>query len=242
MSINNREDANKYYEIINSLIDQYIEKWKIKPSRLKRYLKPGTERFDNFLTKNKLNGIKGADKVLKDVIEDRVAMEKDSIMTFENYKFFESEDYNLVELETTLYKGLGKANVSMEKYLADYYDTNLSDIDIVDTDKRLFRVSAWSYKDVNVIIYTDEDMEVIKGNVIDFYYNELKNKDVILSDNITIRMFDLMTRENLERVLSKRLEFGSDSNLIDIISDIINGDLVKNDNNKYFIWELKDRI
>jgi hypothetical protein len=85
-------------------------------------------------------------------------------------------------------------------------------------------------------------MEVIKGNVIDFYYNELKNKDVILSDNITIRMFDLMTRENLERVLSKRLEFGSDSNLIDIISDIINGDLVKNDNNKYFIWELKDRI
>ena len=38
MSINNREDANKYYQTINDLVDDYIDKWKIKPSNLKRYL------------------------------------------------------------------------------------------------------------------------------------------------------------------------------------------------------------
>ena len=31
MLINNREDANRYYQIINDLIDDYIYKWKIKP-------------------------------------------------------------------------------------------------------------------------------------------------------------------------------------------------------------------
>ena len=37
MSINNREDANKYYQVINSLVDEYTEKHKIRPSNLKRY-------------------------------------------------------------------------------------------------------------------------------------------------------------------------------------------------------------
>ena len=33
MSINSREDANKYYQVVNKLVDEYIDKWKIKPSR-----------------------------------------------------------------------------------------------------------------------------------------------------------------------------------------------------------------
>ena len=47
MIVNNRESANKYYTLINELIDNYVEKWKIKPSNLKKYLKPGTDRFKN---------------------------------------------------------------------------------------------------------------------------------------------------------------------------------------------------
>ena len=38
MSINNREDANKYYQIMNELVDEYIDKWKIRPAKLKKYL------------------------------------------------------------------------------------------------------------------------------------------------------------------------------------------------------------
>ena len=77
MSINTREDANKYYQMINDLVDEYTEKNKIRPSNLKRYLQPGSERFNRFLERNKLNDIKGASVILKDVIEDRENMEKD---------------------------------------------------------------------------------------------------------------------------------------------------------------------
>ena len=38
MAINNREDANRYYQIVNELVDDYLDKWKIRPSNLKRYL------------------------------------------------------------------------------------------------------------------------------------------------------------------------------------------------------------
>ena len=30
MSINNREDLNKYYNLINELVDNYVEKHKIR--------------------------------------------------------------------------------------------------------------------------------------------------------------------------------------------------------------------
>jgi hypothetical protein len=39
MSINSKEDANKYYQVVNNLVDDYIDKWKIKPSNLKKILK-----------------------------------------------------------------------------------------------------------------------------------------------------------------------------------------------------------
>jgi len=54
MSINNREDANKYYQIINELVDEYIDKWKIRPKNLKKYLRPGSDRFNKFLLRHSL--------------------------------------------------------------------------------------------------------------------------------------------------------------------------------------------
>ena len=39
MSINNREDVNRYYQIINELLDEYTEQHKIRPSNLKRYFR-----------------------------------------------------------------------------------------------------------------------------------------------------------------------------------------------------------
>ena len=126
MSINNREDLNKYYDIINELVDEYIDKWKIRPSRLKKYLKPGTKRFQNFLNRNNLSEVNGSDRILRDIIDDRTSMEKDGILTFESYKLFESDNFEIKSLEECLYKGVEKADLKMEKVLADYFDTNLS--------------------------------------------------------------------------------------------------------------------
>ena len=51
MSISNREDANKYYQLINGLVDEYVENHKIRPTKLRSYFKPNGERFQKFLKK-----------------------------------------------------------------------------------------------------------------------------------------------------------------------------------------------
>ena len=143
MSINNREDANRYYQMINDLVDEYTEKNKIRPSNLKRYLQPGSERFNKFLERNKLKDVKGAAVILKDIIEDRDSMEQDGVITFESFKMFESEEFKIHSMKQCLYKGIEKATSSQEKVLADHFDTNLGDIDIVDSDKHIFKLNDW---------------------------------------------------------------------------------------------------
>ena len=71
MSINNREDANRYYQVINGLVDDYLDKWKVRPSNLKRYLQPGSERFNKFLER----------------IKHKIAM-KTILLNFVSSKFF----------------------------------------------------------------------------------------------------------------------------------------------------------
>jgi hypothetical protein len=191
MSINTREDANRYYQVINGLVDDYIDKWKIRPSSLKRYLQPGSERFNKFLERNKLKDVKGAEVILKDIIEDRNHMEKDGVLTFENFKFFESDEFKVSNLKECLYKGIEKSDLKMEKIIADIFDTDLGSIDIVDSDKHIFNVNDWNGKETNVIIYSKEDLELIKTNLIDCLYEELKSKKVLLGGLIEISLKDL---------------------------------------------------
>ena len=196
MAINTREDANRYYQMINGLVDDYLDKWKIRPSNLKRYLQPGSERFNKFLERNKLKEIKGADVILKDVIEDRYHMEKDGVITFENFKFFESDEYRLSSMKECLYKGIEKATISYEKVVADHFDTNLGDIDIVDADRHLFKINDWDGENLKVIIYSKEDINLIKNNMIDFLYLELSKKSIEIVDGIKVDLSD-MVKSNL---------------------------------------------
>lgn len=197
MSINNREDLNKYYDIINELVDEYIDKWKIKPSRLKKYLKPGTKRFQNFLNRNNLSEVNGSDRILRDIIDDRTSMEKDGILTFESYKLFESDNFEIKSLEECLYKGVEKADLKMEKVLADYFDTNLSGISIDNSEKHIFKVDTWS-SEKKVIIYSKEEIDLIKGNIFEHLYKELSNKNIDLVDGISISLNDLIGEDKFE--------------------------------------------
>ena len=212
MSISNREDANKYYQQINELIDDYMDKWKIRPSNLKRYLQPGSERFTKFLHRNNLKEVNGIDRVLSDIIEDRVNMEEDGVLTFESFKLFESNDFKFSNLKQCIYKGIDKADLNMEKVLADVFDTNLGSIDVVDSDKHIFNVD-----NLNVIVYSKEDLEVIKNNIIDSLYEELKSKKVLLGGLVELPLssitgdvgyirFSIANELDLEFVIGHLLE------------------------------------
>lgn len=216
--INNREDANKYYQLVNELVDDYIDKWKIRPSNLKRYLKPGSERFNKFLERNKLKDIKGAEKVLRDVIEDRHHMETDGVITFESFKMFESDEFKIHSLTQCLYKGIDKANNSMEKILADKYDTSLGQIDIVDSGRHIFRLNNWERDGINVVVFSKEEIEIIKHNIIDHLFIELTKKKINLIKNIEIDLSDLIKSSMFEGQMNQIL---NSDKLMKVITDCI---------------------
>ena len=233
MSINNREDANKYYQMINELVDDYIDKWKIRPSSLKRYLQPGSERFNRFLERNKLKDIKGSEVILKDIIEDRENMENDGVITFESFKIFESDEFKIQSLKQCLYKGIEKADIKMEKELADYFDVNLGDIDIVDSDKHTFKVNDWKNDNWNVVIYSKEEMDVILTNIADHLYEDLSKRKVELTKSISIELSDLIKEEAFE---SKIMNIMTEDLAKQLIGEALGEYKFQAESNGHFIW------
>lgn len=223
--INNREDANRYYQQINELIDDYIDKWKIKPSNLGRYLKPGSDRFNKLLGRNNLKEVNGIDRILSDVIEDRVNMERDSVLTFENFKFFESDEFKVSNLKQCLYKGIEKVDINMEKVLADVFDTNLGSIDVIDSDKHVFKIDG-----VDIVIYSKEDLEIIKNNMIDYLFEELKSKKVLLGGLVELSLNNITGD-----VGYIRYSIGNELKLKEVISHLLECDHYKSFRD-YEIW------
>jgi len=235
MSINTREDANKYYQMVNTLIDDYIDKWKIRPSNLKRYLQPGSERFNKFLERNGLKEIKGAERILRDVIEDREAMEKDGVITFENFQLFESEEFKLSSLKQCLYKGIEKASNKHEKALADHFDTSLGHIDIVDSYKHIFNVNAWG-KEFDVVIYNKEEIELIKQNMLEYLYSEMKSKNIELSGGLKVNLGNLITEDSFKKEVTENVF--SVTNPINLVTQSL-GYEFKDEFGEFFIWVKK---
>ncbi len=234
MSIDNTNSANGYYKLVNELVDDYIEKWKIRPSNLKKYLKPGSQRFSKFIERNKLADIKGIERVVTDVIDDRYHMERDGVLKFEAYKYFESNEFKIDSLKRCLYKGIEKSTINMEKILADYFDANLGDIDIVDADKHIFKLSNWENKDWKIVIYTDEELDVILTNIIEFLYEELSKKKIELSEHISIELSDLINKENFSTKIENIL---TDELAKKLISDCLDdGFKFKSEFKKHYIW------
>jgi len=227
--INNREDANKYYQQVNELIDDYIDKWKIKPSNLGRYLKNGSDRFNKFLKRNNLKEVNGIDRVLSDVIEDRINMERDAVLTFENFKFFESDEFKIIDLKSCLEKGIEKADLNMEKALADAFDTNLSSIEIIESNKHLFKVDGWN--EFEIVIYSSEDLEIIKNNLVDYLVEDLKSKKVNLGGIIEFSLKDITSDVGFIR-----FSIGREIELKSVISKLLEMEHYKSFNG-YEIWK-----
>lgn len=236
MSIASREDANKYYQTINNLVDDYLDKWKVRPSNLKRYLQPGGERFNKFLERNGLKNIKGADRVLRDIIEDRDSMESDGVITFESFKLFESEEFKISSLRQCLYKGIEKASNSHEKVLADHFDTSLGHIDIVDPDKHIFKVDVWG-KSGEVVIYSKEELDLITENMIEYLFSEIKTKKIELSGNISVSLGNLITEETFKREVEENVF--STNKPVNLVTQCL-GYEFKSEFENYFIWVKND--
>jgi len=239
MSINSREDANKYYQVVNKLVDEYIDKWKIKPTNLKRYLKNGSDKFEKFIERNGLKDINGIKQVINDVIEDRVHMETDGVLTFESFKVFESDDFKITSIIQCLYKGIGKTDIKTEKFLADHFDANLSQIDIIDTDKHMFKISNWENEDLLVIVYNKDEFDIIKENMKEYLYDELLKQQIDLIVGVSLKLNTVIDKDKFDTDMESKLTD-------DLITDLINDSLEMNytkfefeKTDEYYLWTKK---
>jgi hypothetical protein len=236
MSINSREDANKYYQVVNKLVDEYIDKWKIKPTNLKRYLKNGSDKFEKFIDRNGLKDINGIKQVINDVIEDRVHMESDGVLTFERFKVFESDEFKITSIIQCLYKGIGKTDIKAEKFLADHFDANLSQIDIVDTDKHMFKISNWENEDLLVIVYNKDEFDIIKENIKEHLYDELLKQQIDLIVGVSLKLNTIIDKDKFNTDIESKL---TDNLITDLINDSLEMNYTKFDFEKtddYYLW------
>lgn len=236
MSINSREDANKYYQVVNNLVDEYIDKWKIKPTNLKRYLKNGSDKFEKFIDRNGLKDINGIKQVINDVIEDRVHMESDGVLTFEKFKVFESDEFKITSIIQCLYKGIGKTDIKAEKFLADHFDANLSQIDIVDTDKHMFKISNWENEDLLVIVYNKDEFDIIKENIKEHLYDELLKQQIDLIVGVSLKLNTIIDKDKFNTDIESKL---TDNLITDLINDSLEMNYTKFDFEKtddYYLW------
>jgi RNA binding exosome subunit len=245
--ITNTEENNKYYQMVNEFIDEYINKWKINPSNLRKYF--GNEsKVNSFLKRYQIDDIDGIKRIFRDVLEDRENMEKDGILKFES---FINEDLGNIKID--------KSDINYEKVLADLYHTSVGHVDIVSQEEHKYKINDFG-KEVNVVIYSKKDIEDFKKSSIPIMIEQIKDKTIDLYKvdlglpsgkkikcGLMFNVSDVVNDDILIEYVSKNL---TEEKLIEMITHFINDyPLLKERKEytyksvykEYYIWELKDK-
>lgn len=231
--ITNTEEANIYYKKVNNLVDDYIKKWKVLPSEIKRFF---DKNLKSFLERNGLSDIGGIETVVRDVVNHRYHMELDKVLKFENFQINENS------------LNIGNVTINHEKILADFYNTSLGHVECLDDKIHLYNVNDFGKK-INVIIFSEEELNKIYSNIENSILSNFKGKSVSIKeiDNIQINTpiklkFDnIIDMENFKSELKNKI---NKNNLILIIGNILKKSKdnfnIKylGEKNNHFIWEL----
>ena len=165
--ISNREEANKYYKLVNNAINDFMGETKARPSEVHKYL---TKNGVKFLKKLELSDVEGIDSVLNDVLLHRRHMEDDKVITFESFSKLNESSINV-----------GSPSVEHEKILADVFNTSLGHIDVLDPQLHLFKISDFG-KDVYAVIFNESEIGKIKEDLIIKIKDEVTSKVMSVSD------------------------------------------------------------
>ena len=239
--ITNREEANQYYKKVNELVDEYITKWKVRPSEIFHYFK---RNMESFLESSGLSDVEGIKRVVDDVLEHRKHMELDKVMKFESFNKLNEGVINI-----------GNATVEHEKVLADFYNTSLGHIDIIDDDIHLYKVNDFGKK-VTAVIFSDGELKKIRENIISQLVEETKKRVLSVSEvdgiemGFSIRLWisDIFSEDSFRKSIEEKI---NNEHLLLIIKNIVqrNQDLpvsfsndrlsYKDSFDGYHIWEIK---
>jgi hypothetical protein len=200
--ISNREEANKYYKLVNNAINDFMGETKARPSEVHKYL---TKNGAKFLKRLEISDVEGIDGVLNDVLLHRRHMEDDKIITFESFSKLNESSINV-----------GTPSVEHEKVLADIFNTSLGHIDVLDPQLHLFKISDFG-KDVYAIIFNESEISKIKEDLI------IKIKDEVTSKVINVSDVDGVSISPIKFWLSDILD---ETKLSESVNSKISSDLV----------------
>ena len=226
--IKNSEDANKYYQLVNEFIDDYIDNHKIRPSKLGKYLR-NSDKLKNFLERKGLSSIKNINRVINDVLDDRESMEKDGVLTFENFKFFESDEFKIISIRDCIWKGIEQSSILHEKMIANEFGVSLSSINVIDSEKHIFQVEDIQ-NDFEVIVFTEVEIQIIRENIKEYIFNKVSNKKVEIEEipnlDINFLLNKFIDKDKLESDIDEKITISLTMNFLKWIlsCDDVKGD------------------
>lgn len=218
-----------YYDKINELVDKYINDWNVKPSKLQNYLRVGNKRFEQFISKSGLSDFKFINKVVTDVLEDRLAMENDGMLTYESYLIKEG-----------ILSDIDSSSIEHEKVLADLYNTSLGHINILDAKRHLYEVNDFGTT-IKVIIYSNVEIDKIKYNIKEDFSTKIANKKLTIdSVGVVFKLSDILASDKLAKEFEEKLDY---ENLMEYIlkllkSDLSDSELKYKEFKGFHIWEI----
>jgi hypothetical protein len=191
----------------------------------KRYFE-SKRNTDIFIRKNRLNNINNIEKVIEQIVIDQ----SNKIFSLSEYI---KEDFKFTNLNMCLYQNIEGPTLEYEKVLADLYDTNLSNIDILDKNRFLFEITDWNTK-FKSVIYHNDDLDIIYNNLIDYSFNKIGKQTV----NVLNNEIELKNIIDKEKFIEKMGALFSKDDILKIISDSIELKFYK-EHNGYYIWSNK---
>lgn len=105
-------------------------------------------------------------------------MNKNSYKTFEDFMNDESQEEQVVDNnvlgDTFAYVDLEPSTIEDQKFLANFYETSLGHIKLLDEVKHIYSVTTEEREDIKVILYSDQNAEKIKENAYNYFMKGLE--------------------------------------------------------------------
>lgn len=191
-----QSNINSYYKKVNDAVDAYFNDHKVRPSSLKRFLKPKSKGIEKFIEMNDFKNVKNIEMIIRDVVDDRYSMEQDGVLTFESFHEINENFNNKVNEIDQLKSILQKPDspIKFEKVIADKYNVSLGHVEEFDLDKHEYNVEIPGHENIDVFILNDEDLALFTGELItmsygDFIKNDIKYFNTNVDDVITLDDF-----------------------------------------------------